>query len=327
MHNINDLNVELVTLTPEMAQHYRETMKYERQRKLSEPHRDRLAREMVKDHFIAGTLIHICKVGDSAYIVNGQHTIDAVSESGVALPLTFLTTNCRSMKEVGEIYARHDQGRVRDWASALRATGTYESLGLGEAMTNALAAAMKTVMLGFKAHGGIHNPIEVTEINYSRDLRIDKMHEYKRAAVQYAKCVAQAERKHQARLRRAAVMAVALETFRYQPKKAHEFWEGVAKDDGLKRNDPRKTYISYLLDHVDQRNKERYKGPRAAAVAWNAFFDGQKLDKIAVPQVFVLHGTPWGQVEKKGAKKGMIKTGIKVDPVSGRTERAISVNG
>lgn len=325
MHNINELNVELIAVTPEHAKHLRQTCHYELQRTISEAHVDRLAREMSKDQFIAGTQVHVCKVADRAYIVNGNHTLEGVIKSDKTVPLSFLYTLCKNMKEVGKIYARHDQARARDWAAALKATGTYNDIGLDSAMTNALAAAMKTVMLGFKSHGGVRQPIETTEINYSRDLRIDRMHDYATPAKRYAKCIAQAEKKHAARMRRASVMAVALETFRYQPRMAHEFWDGVAKDDGLKRGDPRKTFFRYLLDHVDQRNKERYKGPRACAVAWNAFFAGTTLETIKVPNAFVLSGTPWGAVEKKSEKKGTMKRGVKLDRASGRLEPVTSI--
>lgn len=316
MYDMDKLNTEIVLVTPTMAKALRESCHYERQRPLSEPHIVRLAREMEREHFISGTQIHLCKVGEKLFIVNGNHTLEAVIASGATLPLTFLYTKCKTMAEVGKIYARHDSGRNRDWAASLRATGMYETGNVSVQMANALGAALKYILLEFQAEHS--RTADVQEIRFSRDLRTQKMGEYMTQAAQYQTALAGASAQQQLRLRRAPVMATALETLRYQSAKAMDFWSSVARNDGLRTGDPRRTLVNYLIEKTGESVTERYDGPRAVAVCWNAFFEGRELSRIKPGEKFVLLGTPWDAPKPvapavtKPARQ-LLKTGKRTD--------------
>ena len=84
-----------------------------------------------------------------------------------------------------------------------------------------------------------------------------------------------------------AVMSVALITMRFQPNMAKKFWDGVAKDNRIERDDPRKTLRQWLFEARLQgkapgekiRNRQLARGTIAS---WNAFTEERKLKVIMV---------------------------------------------
>jgi hypothetical protein len=78
---------------------------------------------------------------------------------------------------------------------------------------------------------------------------------------------------------------------KHSPAQAYEFWEGIALDDGLRRGDPRKTFLIYI-DNNDF--KSRRNGVMVAGIPWNHFYTGEKLAQIKLTdatQIKIL-GTP-----------------------------------
>jgi hypothetical protein len=92
-------------------------------------------------------------------------------------------------------------------------------------------------------------------------------------------------------LQRQPVLAVALKLMREVPETATEFWEGLAKDDGLARADPRKA----LLYALNERYNDKAITPQLFLVAgaWNAFCAGKKVKRLQAPsdRRFWLAGT------------------------------------
>lgn len=76
--------------------------------------------------------------------------------------------------------------------------------------------------------------------------------------------------------RRQDVCAVGILTFRHHPAMAIDFWNGMARDDGLQRVDPRKRTLEWLRESSasDVRHQERY-----VVSGWNAFFEGRSLSR------------------------------------------------
>ena len=89
-----------------------------------------------------------------------------------------------------------------------------------------------------------------SEIFWSRDLRLDAMREYAGEVDQLYAAVAVATKRTKRLVRRAAFLAIGLETMRFQPSKASEFWHGVAADNGLMNGDPRKALLDWAQINV-----------------------------------------------------------------------------
>jgi len=325
---LSTLKSELRVVTPEIAKALRETCQYDRQRPISDAHVARLADEMQASRFIQGTQIHLVNLADQLAIINGNHTLEAVIASGLPQALTLLYTDVRNEDEAARLYARHDIGRSRNWADMTRASGLDKVIHLDKNYMNKFGGAIAWIICDFNdPHAsGIttHSTKERIALKNrvrSRDIRMDIMRDYREAADMYVAAVTKGRINVQRLLQRAAVFSVGLETFKHQPSLGGEFWETMALDDGLKRNDPRKRLLNYLGDQVKYRAQPNLS--RIVAFAWNAFFDKQEeIGKLQgeTSQPFVLKGTPW--TGKKAApvkasdvktSKPVLKTGVGAD--------------
>lgn len=292
--SLGNLRAEIVACDPKMAEKLRATAHYDRQRPISDGHVMRLATEMENKHFIAGTQIHICELRGKQSIVNGNHTLEAIAMSGETIPLTFLYTKVGDEEEMARIYANHDIGKARDWASAIKAAGMFDEMDASQQFVTCFGAALMPILANFQHLSGHRNP-GVQTARMSRDMRIEAMREYRPQAEMYHVAVHQARPKLQISMRRQAIFAVALETLKYQPSLAMEFWEGLAKDDGLRKTDPRKVLLADLQERPASGQQKGYQA-RGAAYAWNAYFDGREINYIRVSPglPFTLKGTKWG---------------------------------
>jgi hypothetical protein len=286
------LKVTTGAVSPDMARHMRGAWHFERQRPISDRHVARLAEEMRRGWFLAGTAVFICVLPDGReQIVNGNHTLEAVAASGVSIPLTFIRRNVASMEDVARHYAAFDIGKVRTWRDTMLAAGAGENLP----MPNEVLSAVGHIMSGFE-----YNPNNA-QARFSRPARLATMLEYEPAAHLISDVIAEAPNSNRRIVKRVAFLAVALFTAKYQPAMAAEFWGGLAKDDGLKRDDPRKALQRYAVNNPGRGSFHRGVQSRAAALAWNAFFSGRSLEycKPNAAQETLILGTPW----HKGAPK------------------------
>lgn len=310
--SLDNFRTELVMVTPEYARALRETAHYERQRPISDNHVHRLAAEMQAGRFIGGTQVHVCALGEQLSIVNGNHTLEAVMESKKVVPLSFLYTTVNSEAEIARIYANHDIGRARVWADAIRAAGMFADMDASHQFITTFGAALLPIQLGFRdvrVRSGARGTTPADIKAMSREARVALMREYRAQAEFYHLAVHMARPRVQLWMRRATVFSIALETFKYQPSTATEFWEGLAKDDGLKKSDPRKLLLTYLAENPSS-GPSRLAQIRATASAWNAYFDQRTISflRSGIDQPFVLRGTPWGAVpqseavQRKGAE-------------------------
>ena len=289
----SSLRSETLWVSPEMATHFRTSCHFERQRPINRDHVRRLASEMRQGWFLQGTPIWFCVYTDgSMVIVNGNHTLEAVAESGIRIPLTFIYQRVSSLDEVAKSYACFDIQNQRTWSQTAVALGVADEVPL----IKQVMPAIGVILQEFK--GGYHFP----EITKSRQLRFNTVAEYKPAILQFADAIAGAPKMPKRQVTKAAVMAVALATFRYQPSAAAEFWHETAMDDGLKGNDPRKTLLRYLENNPAQNSNMNEQLCKATALAWNSCWAQRALGllKPGSMKEFRLLGTPWHQgVEAK----------------------------
>lgn len=275
--------VEIVT--PQQARVLRDTAHFDRQRNISPVNVTRLANEMAKGHFTRGTQIYICVLPNGKeLIVNGNHTLEAVSECGIPQILTITRTEVKNVDEAGRIYAVFDIQKTRSWGDSLRATGAGDDIPLATKVLTAIGI----IENGF-GHGSWGQPASRTD-------RINSLEEYRDAACMFAAAIHYGPKANVRYLKRGPLMAVALETFRYQPSLAAEFWFRAAQDEGLVTGNPEKALLGWLRNVrtiAGQGGQREYC--RAAALAWNAAFKGRDLMVVKPNQMaaFFLLGTPW----------------------------------
>lgn len=331
MYSTDGIHEELVLVTPQMAKDLVESTLYARQRSINDEHVKRLAQEMRREQFIAGTQVHFAELRKNLYCINGNHTLRAVVEAGVMVPLIFLTTACRNETAIAELYARHDIGRQRNWAAAFKAHGIFEGMEGNAMFATSVGAALRYILIGLDKDA-FHAD---NEASYSRDLRIRAMKEYRQHASTLLGALAEGAPGTRRMLMRGGSLAVALETVRFQPKAASEFWSTAAEDDGLHNGDPQKTLLRWLAENSSTGRGNIPTTIRAATLAWNAFYEDRKLSTLRAGAVqdYYLAGTPWKDGKRPDMlclrplqpKGTLIKVGRATD--GNGVERAVAIAG
>lgn len=274
-------NLEIVT--PHAARKLRDSAHFERQRNLSQEQIKKLANEMAAGRFIPGMQIYLAVMpAGQQFILNGNHTLEAVALYGKPVALTVTRVFINDFEEAGRIYAVFDTQKLRSWRDSLRATGASESLPHAEKVLSAI--------------GVIDRKFGQAGESLGRLGRLDRLVEYQEPAELFHVAMRGANRANQNLLLRAAVLAVALETLRYQPSTAAEFWLRIANDDGLSAGMPEKALLNWLRNYHPKPGSAGQKDmTRAAAIAWNASWknEARQLIKPGAMTSFYLLGTPW----------------------------------
>lgn len=281
------LSTEIVLVTPEIAKKLRLSCHFERQRALSTDHIRRLASEMRNGWFLPGTPIWFCDLPDGkSVIVNGNHTLEAVAESGLTVPLTFVHQRVRDIDEAAWAYSCFDIQKSRTWMQAAQAHGLGDTIP----MLQWALPAMAYILAEFRQPSGLSSSNPLLS---SRHERFDAVKSYTGALALLHGLLPGVPVKTQALLHRAAVMSIAMVTARYQPASAEEFWSGLLKDDGLRVGDPRKALLRYLS--LRSAVVGRHELMVGAAQAWNAFFEDRLMQIVKPGQMhkFRILGTPW----------------------------------
>lgn len=281
-----DLRSVVEVMTPKRARELRDTAHFERQRKISKANIDRLATEMRAGRFIPGTQIYIVVLPDGTQLImNGNHTLEATAASGIPQIVTLTYKRVRDVEEAGRIYAVFDIHKARSWVDSLRATGQENAVE----MASYVLAAIGVIDTKFA-----HDSAKFSA--GSRLERLDRMEEYKESAAMLSSLMAGAPNNSAKLVRRAAVMAVALETIRYQPSAGAEFWYRLVQDNGLSAGMPERALLSWLRNFRGGTGQgARRDTCRACAAAWNAAFKSEPRDYVKPNAMgsFFLLGTPW----------------------------------
>lgn len=292
---------ELRTVTPQMADEWLNHSNYDRQRKRAEWHVRRLAREIERGRFVAGTQIHFGVLDGNLKLLNGQHTLAAIVRSGIPTPLQILQTPVRDEKELGELYGRHDRHRSRTSSDAFYGMGLAQDIGLSDKETNAFAPALKYVLNDFRRA----IVTDGKEFATSLDCLAEHMTLWSAYAREYFGYVREAGPGLKGPFRRAPAVAIALVTIKHQPAKAIDFWAVAAADDGLHKDDPRKALVNWLLSHSSQVG-DPITYMRNIASAWNKFYQNGTLQFLRPGELgkmgITIRGTPYKAVRRVGSQ-------------------------
>lgn len=266
-----NIEVGLREIGPQQAAEVLE-MNYQRQRKLDQRHVAFLANEMEQGRFMQGTKVHACTLPNRQQcLINGQHTVSAILKSGLPQLLTVQITRCKDEEEVAACYAREDLGKRRSKSVLYHAFGMEDLLGCKNSEAVLLGAAIEFLVQGVV--GAIPDrkmsPVEIMDLSKKMSWRYES---FKQA-------------KTDGRLQvNASLIALALVTA--DSDFSHDFWWGVATDDGLRNTDARKVFLNFIRDRKveDIRNKVggvKYSEAifRIGAYCFNCFV-GQKAVKV-----------------------------------------------
>lgn len=278
-----------MSITPELAAWILKDAAFDGQRKSERHHIELLSHLMRQGRWSAGSQLAFCELDGRLYLTNGKHRMNAVVAAGIEQEFQVLITRCMNMGEVVADYYRHDTAsRKRSAMEIIGSTEMARNSGLPAALLSGLFNCAITLDNGLEEKFYQHEPLV-----RDTDAKIAATSGWITEAREYARLVAPAPFGVRAKLFNGGVLMVALMTIRHQPKVAEQFWGGIALDDGLRRNDPRKVL---LLDFASRKLSPGIIRMRCipAATAWNAFYESRALHIIKVSDASVLRiaGTP-----------------------------------
>lgn len=288
------------TIGPELAKRLLETMQFDGQRRLRLGWVNVLAEEMCRGKFRPKTQIFIANYNDTQTLIDGQHRLRAVIQSGVPIEFDVVETEVRDATELADLYSTTDIGGRRTDADKLRPYGLESAYGITETHLAKLSATVKFMLTGCMAAGGpakIHQTRPLMDIYapYLRQYLSVRDHCHPGARVWSGSL-------------RSPTLALALLSLRFSAAKIGQeqvrtFWTGALLDDGLRQGDPRKVAYQHITEArlqtvgLGQRNQSvsAARSFRLLSSCFNAYATGREL---RYPKVFDdrsavnVYGTP-----------------------------------
>lgn len=282
--------VQIATVDPQTAQLWRISRAYPGQRRIRQEHVEYLAEEMSRGRFAPTTEIVFVIQDGRYYLVNGQHTLEAIIKSGTTQHVVVLEYMSNSDEETAYIYGIIDTNlgrRATDLTSALR---IKEETGFTATQLNAVGAAVKMIHFKFTTYG------QSTWRLHQDDL-VRYIREYAPYAHQYFDIIAGCSRNITHATMRAPTLGVALVTLRFSAQRLGgntviDFWRGAIIDDGIALKDPRKTAHTHLVSArvakgpSDMSRRAVYVSApysaRLLATCFNAHVEGRQLSRVRI---------------------------------------------
>lgn len=297
--NPNGTTVEMMTMTPELAERMLSEKRYDKQRTLRPSNVTSFLNYLERGEFRKDTVIALAGPHGDDFLMDGQHRLSAIIAFQKPVTVT-ISRRIASDAEVARIYGMYDvAGSVRQIQDVLVARdGEFGEMGILN--QRALATAVTIIKTRFNAG---------SKTRYTANERIDSALDWKAEMSGVLEAIAGCDFIMESRIRRATTLSVALVTMRYARERAMEFWKGVAIADGLSATDPRLKLHDWLIQtQARQLNprKERITDPvayRIVAKSWNIFYLSQPVSLLRVQRREVLKpveilGTPF--VEEVG---------------------------
>lgn len=245
-----EFSANIQEIGPMLASEMLATMQYEHQRPIRADHVKMLVGEIRAGRFVPGTTLRIAYVDGTPMLIDGQHRLSAIVASGIPQTFIVLEEAAPNTEYVAWAYGNLDIGKTRAPSDLYKAMGLAERLELTRTQINILAPAVDFLAAGMKPGG-----------KTSANGRVDRA-ERIRLMILYAPhmrrfvSIIQGSDKFMARaMERSYVVSVALLTMRFsEPYIASrsapgvaDFWRGVAFDDKIAADDPRKVANRHLL--------------------------------------------------------------------------------
>ena len=283
----------MVMMPPGIAQRILDELNFIGQRKVKEPRVLKHLARMESGQWRGSFCISFAVLPDgSLMLVDGQHRLRAIVRFGAPQPITVQFHDVRDEQEARRIYAGFDEGDSnRTAAEMMDAVGVAGKLDLPRAFANKLYSALPILRNDLEPLTGS----EIEAATYVRlfgvDARLDAITDWRDEAVKYMAVIGKTTGRVRQKLQGAGCMAVALYTFRHQPAKAHEFWHGLADNDGLRARDPRAALLRDMQERSGNTGTMR-QNVQAPVLAWNAFCGGRELKIIKCITGGAI--APWG---------------------------------
>ena len=289
----NGLTSYTATIPPALAQEWLECMSYFGQRPIDQKRVSYYAREMLVGEWLPGISMALGVLNGSRYLLDGQHRLRAIVESGMTCQFTVIEHPARDEAHLAKMYAEFDVGKGRTIMDTLKPNRLDEGTGLSNTHLRHLVAGIRVLVGGF---------VQVDSLRIPHREMPDLISEWAPYMVSYLAAIGDRPADISTALDRRTTIAIALPTIRFCREKAEPFWQGVSQDNGLLIGDPRKALRRWMIAHAPKSKMsttDRTLEVHAVCVylmtAWNAWFEGREQNILKVydsRQAIHLHGTP-----------------------------------
>lgn len=286
----SDLIAYPVIVTPEKARYYLEECNYPYNRPIMRRQVDILKTAVEKGQFNQGTSVHFGVVDSREYLLDGQHRLTAILETGVSQQMTIVYQTVDSFDDLPYIYARFDRHAKRSAADTYHAFNLGEKTGLSRKQIAKADGAVRLIMSSF-------HPNSKKGLYYSDFEIMPEIDRYKDYIKIYHELISGCMTKLRDAMLRRSTMAIALVTLdeasNYMTSdRICAFWQRVADGNGLEKNDPRfrlrdkllTTRISGGANPGVTEQVSLIDACRMTTVAWNAYAEGKTLSRFVLPK-------------------------------------------
>lgn len=235
-------------VTPATAKQWLENCRYPLQRKLRKDRIAMYAEIMRRGDWVQDKELKFACMDGKLYLVNGQHRLSAIVASGLPQMFNVITVHVGDNEQLAAIYNTEDNNIIRTFDDVVRTTLLPNVTGICRSDLSTLKAAVVYINDNF----GVRR----TKIDsWLIASQIEKI--YHEPFSYFLEAISGASEKRFSRTKkkfqRASVVSVAIVTYMESVKqfgfsKVDAFWSGAAKDDGLKRGDPRKVMIEHITN-------------------------------------------------------------------------------
>lgn len=253
------------------------------QRTLRQYHVKYLALMMHRGTFAQGT-INFAVTLSGTYLVNGQHTLNAIISSGLPQELS-VVYHYVSDDDLPVLYASFDRGLTRTHTDTISMYDIFGDEGFSKTFVGHVSSGLDLVATGFApdtAYGS-----NILNLLRSSAIRAELIREWKKEArffyYDVYSLLGGLTSGQKAMFSRKPIIALALVTYRYNKNLASQFWHGAVKDDALKKGDPRKTLI-YFLVNTPRMTYPPHIYSKYIVTSWNAFYHKKEINQLKVYQ-------------------------------------------
>ena len=269
------MNSTLTLITPDKAQALLELC-YQGQRPLRQHHVRFLRHLMRTGHWRQGAEIHCARVEGERFLVNGQHTLTALVQEGLAAWLTVVEIDVPTLAAIGRLYEAFDRNMTRSLDDIYQSDPEIGRYGWTTKQLKAMSGAVALLATGFAQDVPFADIVLTLRDPF---VRAELLRDWSGEATQAFGAMQGQLRRY---LLRSGVLSVLLATYRYVPQQAAQFWPAVCQDSGLTEGMPARALVHFLLT-TPSRVLGAPAYARHVASAWNAFYEQHPL-RTLVPR-------------------------------------------
>jgi len=257
---------DIITITPGTAEELRKLEVLEYQRPLRTRHVRFLAEKMRKGEFRTGNIAVAIKSdgSDGQILMNGQHQIEAVIQSGIPIEVFQEVFLCKTEDDLSKLFRQFDNTPIRSIADMTRV-----ELGILQVDWTPQVASLLVGALFFLSGKDANTPREKKVEALREDVPVGNF-------IQYVSTGAN----NCAILKRAPVVAAMISSWKKNKEDARKFWISVRDGEKLDKEMPAYVLRNFLIN-CNMKYGSIYRRPTAKEIysrcahAWNAYRQGR----------------------------------------------------